>query len=156
MDSCPHPIAKKYCLRCIGWTLFPHNQRVWPASNVAEYLTRLEIHSYTDCVGSVKTVQCATEARDDYSSGCARGSRPWIGSRMATQPRMGLLPQRRLGTCGCHSGDIAVTRKNLEQPQQRFTQRRGCLLVSRAGFKLVSTRRIRRGHTLKIHSSKNS
>src|ERR1700736_5202489 len=27
MDSCLHPIEKKYCLRCIGWTLFTHKQR---------------------------------------------------------------------------------------------------------------------------------
>jgi len=54
-------------------------------------------------------------AHADYSSGRAFGSLTWIISRMAIQPRMGLLPQRRFGACGCHPGDIAATRQNLEQ-----------------------------------------
>ena len=54
-------------------------------------------------------------AHADYSSGRAFGSLSWIISRMATQPRMGLLPQWGFGACGGHPGDIAATGQNLEQ-----------------------------------------
>ena len=114
LDNCPHPIEKKYCLSCIQMLFLTHDS---VSVKHTEYLTRPQIHTYTDCASSPKTVQCATEgAHADYSCGCAFDSRIGIISRMAIQPRMGLLPQRRFGACGRHPGGIAAARKNLEQP----------------------------------------
>jgi hypothetical protein len=76
---------------------------------------------------------------------------------MAVQPRVGLLPQRWFGPCGCHPGDIAITRQNLGYRNSYLGKGADAYCLRLAGFKLViKTRRIRRGHTLKIHSFQNS
>jgi hypothetical protein len=53
------------------------------------------------------------ETHANYSSGSNSAALGWILSRLAVQPGMGILSQRRFGLGGGHSSDFAFDGKNI-------------------------------------------